>query len=288
MSEQSQETTYNHMTPAQWLMRLLHGALIGVGSILPGVSGGVMCVLFGIYQPMMALLARPFQAFKKYYKLFIPVAIGFVLGFVGLAKLVEWAFGENSNIAVCLFLGLIAGTVPSLWREAGERGRKRGDYIGMGVAFVALIVMLKVFQSTSSVIASPNGWWYLFCGAVWGLSLIVPGLSSSTILIFMGLYEPLTGAIGRLDFGAMIPFAVGILAVAFGLAKPVEQMLEKKYALSRHIICGIVLASAVMILPTSYNGLGEIAICVACFVIGFLGAIWLDRFGRKVNARAGR
>ncbi len=284
MSEKTKAIDYNHMTPAQWLMRLLHGALIGVGSILPGVSGGVMCVLFGIYQPMMALLAHPFQAFKKYYRLFIPVGIGFVLGFVGLAKLVEWAFGENSNIAVCLFLGLIAGTVPSLWREAGERGRKRVDYIAMAIAFTALILILTLFRGASSVVSTPNGWWYLFCGAVWGLSLIVPGLSSSTILIFMGLYEPLTGAIGRLDIAAILPFVIGILAVAFGLAKPVEKMLEKEYSLSRHIICGIVLASAVMILPTSLNGFGEIALCVVCFAVGFVGAIWLDRFGQKINA----
>lgn len=286
MSEQKTVVSYDHMTPAQWVMRLLHGALIGVGSILPGVSGGVLCVLFGIYQPMMALLAHPFQAFKKYYKLFIPVGIGFVLGFIGLAKLVEWAFGENSNIAVCLFLGLIAGTVPSLWREAGEHGRKNTDYVGMGVAFAALIVILVVFRGASTVVTEPNVWWYLFCGAVWGLSLIVPGLSSSTILIFIGLYQPLTGAIGNLDFMAILPFMVGILAVAFGLAKPVEAMLEKRYSLSRHIICGIVLASAVMILPTSYNGLGEIALCVLCFAIGFIGAIWLDKFGQKINGQA--
>lgn len=284
MEEQTKAVIYSHMTPAQWLMRLLHGALIGVGSILPGVSGGVLCVLFGIYQPMMALLAHPFQAFKKYFKLFIPVGIGFVLGFVGLAKLVEWAFGENSNIAVCLFLGLIAGTLPSLWREAGERGRKHVDYVGMAVAFAALIVILKLFESGSSVVTEPNALWYLFCGAVWGLSLIVPGLSSSTILIFMGLYQPLTGAIGRLDFAAMLPFAAGILAVAFGLAKPVEKMLEKKYSLARHIICGVVLASSIMILPTSYNGEGELALCAVCFVVGLIGAIWLDRFGRRINA----
>ena len=54
------------MSIGQWLMHVLHGALIGVGAILPGVSGGVMCVLFGIYQPMMALLSHPGKAFRQY------------------------------------------------------------------------------------------------------------------------------------------------------------------------------------------------------------------------------
>ena len=117
----SSETT--KMTAGQWLMHVLHGALIGVGAILPGVSGGVMCVLFGIYQPMMALLSHPGKAFRQYSRLFIPVLIGCAIGFVGLSKVVELAFGADSAIVTCLFFGLILGTIPSLWREAGLKGR---------------------------------------------------------------------------------------------------------------------------------------------------------------------
>ena len=93
------------MTAGQWLMHVFHGALIGVGAILPGVSGGVMCVLFGIYQPMMALLSHPGKAFRQYYRLFVPVLIGCAIGFVGLSKVVELAFGADSAIVTCLFSG---------------------------------------------------------------------------------------------------------------------------------------------------------------------------------------
>ena len=64
------------MTPVQWLLRLLQGAIIGAGAVLPGISGGVLCVIFGIYQPMMELLAHPFKMFKKYYMMFIPILLG--------------------------------------------------------------------------------------------------------------------------------------------------------------------------------------------------------------------
>ena len=73
---ENHQKTEGKMTLGQWLLRVLHGALVGVGAIMPGVSGGVLCVLFGIYQPMMALFSHPFKALKKYYKLFIPVLIG--------------------------------------------------------------------------------------------------------------------------------------------------------------------------------------------------------------------
>ena len=71
---------YDHMGVGLWLLRVIHGALIGAGAILPGISGGVLCVLFGIYRPMMALLAHPIKTFRIYYKLFIPVLLGWAVG----------------------------------------------------------------------------------------------------------------------------------------------------------------------------------------------------------------
>ena len=83
-----------------------------VDCLLPGVSGGVMCVLFGIYQPMMALLSHPGKAFRQYYRLFIPVLIGCAIGFVGLSKVVELAFGADSAIVTCLFFHRLMGKLP--------------------------------------------------------------------------------------------------------------------------------------------------------------------------------
>ena len=71
------EAPQDKMTPAKWLLRLLQGAIIGAGAVLPGISGGVLCVVFGIYQPMMELLAHPFRMFKKYYQMFIPILQAF-------------------------------------------------------------------------------------------------------------------------------------------------------------------------------------------------------------------
>ena len=79
------------MTPT-WknhLLRFLQGALIGTGAILPGISGGVLCVAFGIYEPMMAFLSHPRSSFKSNYKILLPVIAGGAVGFILLAKVVE-------------------------------------------------------------------------------------------------------------------------------------------------------------------------------------------------------
>lgn len=279
----TEQADVTRMTPLQWLMRVLHGALIGVGSILPGVSGGVLCVVFKIYQPMMALLSHPFKAFGRYYKLFIPVGIGFVLGFVGLAKLVSWAFGESTVIATCLFFGLIAGTLPSLWREAGLQGRAKSSWVALGASFLILLAALGALKYGSAMQIQPNAWWYLFCGLVWGLSLVAPGLSSSSILLFMGLYEPMTAGVGQLDLWVILPVVAGILISALSCARLVESLLKKHYAIFYHAIFGVVCASTFLILPTAYAGSGEWLLSVLAGALGCALALVLDKWGQTVK-----
>ena len=150
-----------------WLYRVLQGALIGVGCILPGVSGGVLCVMFGIYRPIMELFTHPFKAIKKYFFLFLPIGIGGIIGFLGLAKAVEYFFETSPQYMICLFIGLIAGTVPSLYRDAGLQGRTRSSYAAMGISFVGLTEFLIIMEQLTSMTIEPNIWWYFFCGRKW-------------------------------------------------------------------------------------------------------------------------
>ncbi|MBE5816917.1 MAG: DUF368 domain-containing protein [Clostridiales bacterium] len=268
-----------------WLYRVLQGALIGVGSILPGVSGGVLCVMFGIYRPIMELFTHPFKALKKHIFLFIPIGIGGVLGFFGLAKLVEYFFETSPQYMVCLFFGLIAGTIPSLYKEAGLQGRTKGSYVAMIASFIGLTVFLILMETLTSMSITPNIWWYFFCGVIWGLSLIVPGLSSSSILIFIGLYQPMTSGIANFALDVIIPLGVGIVASALALARGVNTLYEKKYSIISHIVIGLVSASAIMIVPRSYNGIVEILVCIVCAAVGFAAAMGMDKLGVIINKK---
>ena len=96
----------NKTNVLKWLLFALQGAIVGVGAILPGVSGGVLCVAFGIYEPLMELLTNPKQTLKKHYSMFIPFIVGWALGFVLLAKVVEVFFSFAPDVAIFLFFGI--------------------------------------------------------------------------------------------------------------------------------------------------------------------------------------
>jgi putative membrane protein len=275
-----------HRVVLQWLLRVIQGAIIGAGAILPGISGGVLCVVFGIYQPMMALLAHPIRAFKKHFKLLLPVLIGWALGFWGLASLVSLLLEESSSTAIWLFIGLIAGMTPSLFKEAGRDGRPKSAWISLAISTAVILALLLYVHNATGLSIQPNMWWFLFCGALWGISLVVPGLSSSSLLIFLGLYGPMTDGIHALSLEVVIPLLVGVAAVTLLSARGINYLFKKHYAMAYHMVLGFVLASTVMIIPAQYENLTEILLCAVCFVGGFAAAWLMDRAGKKIHTTA--
>ena len=166
----------------------IQGVLVGTGAILPGVSGGVLMVAFGIYEPLMALIAHPKKNFKKYYKIFIPFLIGWVCGFFLLAKAVETMFKASPEIALMLFAGLVFGTVPYLVKKSVKSENGEKHWPAFAISLAAALAIFILIGNASDITITPNIWWYVFCGLIWGLSLVVPGLSSSSILIFMVIF----------------------------------------------------------------------------------------------------
>ncbi len=272
----------NNFSISAFLIKVLQGALIGLGAVLPGISGGVLCVIFGIYKTIMEFLADPFRKLKSHFPKLLPIGIGGVIGFLGIANVLSFLLDKYPAPSVCVFIGLITGMLPSLFREAGEQGRSKASFVSMGIAMVlifALLISLQVF----SVQITPNFVWYLFCGFCLALSVIAPGMSFSTLLMPLGLYEPFVAGIGHMDFAVLIPGGIGALATVILFAKAVDALFNKHYSVSFHAIVGVVIAATVMIIPFE-SFTASVASCVVniiCLAAGIVAALFLDKFNQK-------
>ena len=265
------------------VLRVLQGMVIGVGAVLPGISGGVLCVVFGIYKPVMELLSSPFKKFKTHVPRLLPVIIGGALGFLGVAKVLAFFLEKYPDQSVCLFVGLIGGMLPSLFREAGEQGRSKGSWISMVVAFCVVLALL-LSLNVLSVTILPSFGWYLFCGFCIALSIIAPGMSFSTLLMPLGLYTPLVDGIGSLDLGVLAPAGIGALVTILCLAKAIDALFTHFYSFAFHAIIGIVIAATLVIIPfQSFTlGAGVAAANVICLAVGVIAALALDKFNQSV------
>ena len=267
------------------LLLILQGAIIGVGAILPGISGGVLCVIFGLYKPVIEVMSNPFVNLKYHWKLIIPVALGVGLGFLGSAGAVSTFMEKNAAAGVCVFVGLILGMLPGLWKDAGQQGRTPASVPSMICSFGLFLALLLLLKSGDSMDITPDTFWYGICGVAWGLSFVVPGLSSSSMLIFLGLYQPMLAGMARLDFSVLIPLGIGALAVVLTLSRAVNALFNKHYSLASHIILGIVAATTVVIVPTDFAGAGQLAVCGACVIAGIVAAIAISRICNKIAAQ---
>ncbi len=246
------------------LLWFLEGIIIGFGAIMPGLSGGTLCVAFGMYLPLIWVISHPKENIVKYGKMLTIFAIGVAVGFIGLSGLASWLMSLSNELVVCAFIGFILGTIPELWNDAGINGRSIKSYISTAVGFTAMIMLLLLFKSQTGLQIKADIFGFLLCGILWGFSFIIPGLSSSTLLLFFGLYQPMLDGISCLDMGVIIPLAIGIVMCVLLLSKAVSVLYKKHYGAISHAIIGVVIATVVMILP-DWNtiGFGQI-ICIVC------------------------
>ncbi len=277
----------NNFSPIRFGLKIFQGSLIGLGAVLPGISGGVLCVVFGIYKTIMEFLADPFRTYKTHIPKLIPIGIGGVIGFLGVANLLSILLDKYPDPSVCVFIGLITGMLPSLFREAGKEGRNGVSYVSMVIA-MAVVFALLITLRVMSVQITPNLIWYLFCGFCLALSVIAPGMSFSTLLMPLGLYEPFVAGIGHLDMSVCIPGGIGALATVILFSRAVNALFDHFYSAAFHAIIGVVIAATIMIVPFGSFTVSatEAIVNVVCIVAGIVAALALDNFNQKFDVES--
>ncbi len=277
--------TLNPVT--DWIIRLLKGTLVGIGAILPGLSGGVLAVIFGIYEPLLKFLADIRKDFVKNVLFLIPVVIGVAFGIFLFAIVVEKAFGKYAAAFVCLFIGFVIGTFPSLYKTAGKQGRSRKDIVILIISALAIFALMMIGERQLVDVAPGIAAWF-GSGSLIGLGLIVPGMSPSNFLIYFGLYDKMAAGIHDLDMTVIIPLTLGVIACILLFAKLAAWLFRRYYSGMYHFILGMVLGSSIAIFPAivfpafgaeslSASGLsygGTVVFCLLMLAAGSI-ASWL-------------
>ena len=220
--------------------------IIGTGAILPGVSGGVLCLAFGLYEPMIQLFTHPLPTLRRHLRLFLPLIGGGLVGFILLARVVEYLLTVSSGPTMTLFAGLIFGTMPALFHKTvrGEE-RKAAAWVGFVLSLALSFTLFQVLdEGPKDAFLQPGPGLFLFCGAVWGLSML-------------------------------LPMGAGFLLTILLLARLVSWLLERYYVGLTRVLLGFALASTLMILPTSFAGPGALALSCLTFAGGFALAFWM-------------
>lgn len=266
-----------------WLLRFVKGMFIGSGFILPGVSGGALAAIFGVYERIIRFLANITKDFKDNVLFFIPIGLGALTGIVILSFGVSFLLGNFETIMLWFFVGCIVGTAPSLWKEAGKEGRSQKDMIILGVSFLLGLVLLFIGKQSFTGSVEPSFIAWFISGALIALGILIPGLSPSNFIVYMGLYTAMADGFKSLDFSVIIPIGIGGLVTVLLLSKIIEKIFESSYSYFFHFIVGIVLASTIMIIPLDYTGftIVEYLLCGLMLILGTALGKWMAGLEEK-------
>lgn len=265
-----------------WLLRFIKGIFVGSGFILPGVSGGALAAVFGIYERIISFLAHITRDFKKNGVYLIPIGLGIITGIFLFSFIVSFFLGEYETQILWFFIGCILGTVPALWKQAGKKGRQGKHIVVLILTFFISFAFLFFGEKLFGGSVPQNFATWILGGVLIGLGVIVPGLSPSNFLVYMGMYKDMSDGIKNLDFMVMIPIAIGAVLALLLFSKLMDFVFRKAYSGLFHGILGVVFSSTVMIVPRNFNYLSlsifvRLILCAAGAVLGY----WMCALEKK-------
>ena len=286
--------------------QILRGIVIGVANIIPGVSGGTMMVSMGIYDTLIHCITHLFKEFKKSILTLLPYAIGMLIGIVGLASVINWGLDNYALPTNTLFIGLILGGLSPLIKKIDKKKINAAAVI-VFIALFALIIWMG-FQNKDSIqnrdsIQMDAGQMVLMVllGMVASATMIIPGVSGSLVLMLLGYYKAVTGALTALKDGLfslnfaimgqplmlLLPFLVGVVLGIFGVAKLIEWLTAKYPTPTYCGVLGLVVASPIsLLLQTGFSSVtaGLVLVSLLTFALGFAAAFLLDRGSKEAQA----
>ena len=283
--------------------KLLAGFVIGAGAIIPGLSGGILAVSMGIYQPTIEAVTGFFKAPKKNFKFLLPLAIGGGIGWIVFMLLIDSAFSRFQTEVIALFLGLVVGSIPSFIAEAndGQPFKKSSivyTVIGFIFAFTLILLPILLGDVETGESRQMTPLLAILCGAVVMFGVVTPGVSTSFIIINMNAYKSFLNVFAHFfDDPAknlvLAAFAgLGFLIVAVPLLLLARTMLRKYHRQSFYFLFGFLIATIVGCVmqeirrPRAGISALEIIIIAVLFIIGAIGSYYMEKAMKKLELAA--
>lgn len=272
----------------EYLKYFLCGLIFGTANVIPGVSGGTMLVVFGIFDRLTESISGVKKIFKN-FPFLLTFALGAGAGILVSAKVISQmftSFGVQTNM---FFIGLILGGIPLIYRLGTAEKKPKPLCIlpfVIAMAFViglAVLEKLNIFSLTAETV---EGFDLVFslkmigCAAVAAVTMIIPGISGSFVMMLLGVYETIIGALSTFNFYVIIPFAIGaVVGIVVG-AKLISMLIAKNRLMVYSALMGLVIGSVYAILPDGFGFNLQTGYGFVFLLLGVIASLLFEKLGK--------
>ena len=249
---------------------VVKGAVIGGTMLVPGVSGGSMAMILGIYNRLICAVSSFFKDVKKNIIFLALFVAGAGVGMLLLAKPLLILIENHTKPMMYFFMGAVAGSVPMIYKSAQEKrfSIKSFACIIIGIVIVVAFVFIPEDIFSSEATGKSNIIVQIIAGVVAAIALILPGISVSYMLLLMGLYDKTMSAIANFDILFLLPMALGLFLGIVLVTRILESIMEKYPQVTYLVILGFIIGSIAQVFPGIPIGY-EWIICGVLAVAGY-------------------
>lgn len=267
-----------------FLSRLLKGLIVGVANIIPGVSGGTMAVVMGIYDKLIGAVSDLRKDFKNSVIYLFPIGVGALLGIVLFSHLIEFLLRDYTMPTNIFFLGLILGSIPMIFGRATHEPFKKVSVLPFLICFAVMMGMTflqNISDEGSALITTLTAGSAIrlaLSAAVAAACMIMPGISGSMVMVLLGVYTSVLTAISSMNIPVLIPVAIGVVVGILAGAKIIDLCLRRFEQQTYFAILGLIAGSILpILLNAGYTPGLQTVLSVITLIAGTAIAFWMGR-----------
>ena len=285
------------------ILLFLKGFIMGIANIIPGVSGGTLAIILGIYEKLIDILSAFWKNIKESIKFLLPLFLGLGVAILLGSYAIDWGLKNFPIATTMFFIGLVLGGIPYIYLKV----HKKYSFVNISIfIIVAAIVILISLLSFNKTVSLSNIDFLLiiklfFVGMIAAGTMIIPGISGSLVLMNLGYYDGIISAIKGLtdlsNFGhnvcILLPFGIGVLFGLVLIARLIKWLINKFPVQSYFGILAFVIASIVCIIikmDRSNFNVGELLLGFVLLSIGAFITFILARYdyNRSINSESNK
>ena len=278
----------------EYIKLTIKGFIMGIANIIPGVSGGTIALILGIYEKFIHSINNLFKDLKNNIKFLLPILIGIVISILTMSNIIDYSYKNFAIATTLFFMGLITGGVPMLYSKVKNKKKSNLNILIMVLTFSFVIFMAfanKIFDYQTISFANTNILSYiilLIVGMIASATMIIPGVSGSLVLMLLGYYYPIIELIKNIfniqNIIILMVFGIGVLLGIILISKLIEYLFKKHETNTYYGVLGFIYASifAVAIpVVTNYSITFNIIEVIIGLILGVLGYILAYKLGEK-------
>lgn len=243
----------------EYLILFIKGLIIGIGKIIPGISGAIIAIKLNVYEKSLEIICNFFKDVRKNFKFILPLIIGILIGILLFSKAIVYLLNNHYLSIMLLFIGLILGTVKIEKKQINLTS----------VILLSTIIYLMTNKIVN--IGVYNFYIIILMGIIDAFSMIAPGVSGTALLTGFGYYDMVMRGISNIDLKIIMPFGIGLIIGIYFISKLMNYLFKNYKQQTNSIINLLIIASVVTMFMQTLNNTYSISNIIISLVLLLIG-----------------